>query len=76
MVGGESPFERNLKVVAGAAIFCVVSFLPIIGEKGAADSFNCQQAMHMEAFIYFVLSECTPEGMNPKSIGHSIIVVI
>lgn len=33
-----APFERNLKVVAGAAIFFVVSFLPIIGEKGAVDS--------------------------------------
>jgi hypothetical protein len=30
-----SLLERNLKVVAGAAIFFVVSFLPSIGEKGA-----------------------------------------
>lgn len=35
MAGGLADLGRNLNVVAGAAILLAVSFLPIIGEKGA-----------------------------------------
>jgi hypothetical protein len=35
--GGWSFLERNLNVVAGAAILLARSFRPIIGEKGAVE---------------------------------------
>jgi len=54
MAGGVSSLEMNLNVVAGAAIFCVLSFLPSIGEKGAGDPIVRKRYSVLRIWIVYV----------------------